>query len=312
MSDAVIQFQDCSRWYGSVLGLSDLTWQAKSGAIGLLGPNGAGKSTLMKLVVGLLAPSRGSVRVFGRDPREDLSVRGLIGYCPDHDGLYDDLSALEFVTMMAELSGLGKNARKAAEQALADMGLTAAQHRKMRGFSKGMRQRTKLAQTLVHDPKLIILDEPLTGVDPIARTDIMERITRLAARDKTILVSSHVLPEIESLTQEIAVIHQGQLLAEGNVREIRSLIDRYPHRIRIDCSEPRKLATALAAAPYVTQLAIERDILTVETREPDPCYDKITDIAVQERVLIRQLSSPDNSLSAVFGYLTARGGAPVR
>ncbi len=306
MTTPIISLQGCSRWYGPVLGLSDLSWTPRAGIVGLLGPNGAGKSTLMKLLVGLLEPSRGSALVFGKNPRQDPEVRARIGYCPDHDAFYEDLTALEFVTMMASLSGVA-TPRARAEAALRDMGLNDARNRRIGGFSKGMRQRTKLAQALVHDPDLLILDEPLTGVDPMARKDIIDRISALGREGKSILVSSHVLPEVESLTQEIAVIHQGQLLAEGNVRKIRDLIDRYPHRIRIECDRPRNLAGRLVTFPFVTQLSIDDSTLVVETRQPDPCYDQITEAALADNVVIRSLSSPDNNLAAVFGYLTARG-----
>ena len=308
MSETAIRADHCSKWYGHVLGISDVTWELRGGIVGLLGPNGAGKSTLMKLMAGLITPSRGAVTVFGARPFDDVAVRRRIGYAPEHEKTWDELTALELVTAMARLAGVeGGRARAAAESALAAMGMTSAMHRRVRGFSKGMRQRTKLATAIAHDPDLLLLDEPLTGVDPIARVDIVARIRALASEGKTIVVSSHVLYEIEALTSEIVVIHRGQVLAEGNVYEIRRLIDRHPHRIRIACDEPRAIAAALASAEHVARLAFERGAVLVETRDPDRCYDQIAAAILERGVTVTELSSPDNNLGAVFEYLTTGG-----
>ncbi|HLL23119.1 MAG TPA: ABC transporter ATP-binding protein, partial [Kofleriaceae bacterium] len=218
----VVAVDNCSKWYGHVLGVSDVTWHLRGGVVGLLGPNGAGKSTLIKMMAGLLRPSRGALTVYGKSPFVDVDVRRRIGYAPEHEKTWDELTALELVTFMARLAGVADGkAKAAAEDAIAQMGMTDAMHRRVRGFSKGMRQRTKLATAIAHDPDFLLLDEPLTGVDPVARVDIVERIRRLAAAGKTVVVSSHVLYEIEALTSEIVVIYRGQLLAEGNVYEIR-------------------------------------------------------------------------------------------
>jgi ABC-2 type transport system ATP-binding protein len=304
---SVVVADHCSKWYGHVLGISDLSWQLTGGIVGLLGPNGAGKSTLMKLAAGLLRPSRGTLAVFGADPFRDAGVRRRIGYAPEHDRTWDELTARELVTAMARLAGATQPAAR-AEAALAQMGMTDAMHRRVKGFSKGMRQRTKLATAIAHDPDLLLLDEPLTGVDPIARVDIVERIRQLGAAGKTIVVSSHVLYEIEALTSEVVVVYRGQILAEGHIHAIRGLIDRHPHRIRVACDRPRALAAALAAEDHVARIAFEPDALVVETRDPDRCYDAIA-VAVDERDLaVSALDSPDNNLGAVFEYLTHDGG----
>jgi ABC-2 type transport system ATP-binding protein len=299
----------CSKWYGHVLGVSDVSWRLRGGVVGLLGPNGAGKSTLIKMMAGLLRPSRGSLSVFGASPFTDTAVRRRIGYAPEHDKTWDDLTALELVEAMARLAGVpGARARGAAELALAQMGMTDAMHRRVAGFSKGMRQRTKLATAIAHDPDLLLLDEPLTGVDPVARVDIVERIRRLGEAGKTIVVSSHVLYEIEALTSEIVVIYRGQVLAEGNVYEIRKLIDRHPHRIRIECDQPRVVAAALASSDHVARIVFERQGVLIETRDPDRCYDELAAAVLASGVTVSALSSPDNNLGAVFEYLTGDGG----
>jgi ABC-2 type transport system ATP-binding protein len=306
----VVHADHVSKWYGHVLGVSDVSWTLGGGVVGLLGPNGAGKSTLMKMMVGLLRPSRGSLRVLGGQPFDDPAVRRRIGYSPEHESTYDELTARELVTALAHLAGVPRaDAPGAAVRALEAMGLTDAIDRRVRGFSKGMRQRTKLAATLAHDPDLLVLDEPLTGVDPVARIDIIERIKKLAAAGKTVVVSSHVLYEIEALTEDIVVIYRGQVLAEGNIYEIRRLIDRHPHRIRVECDRPREIAAAVAGAEHVVRLALERRALVIETRDPDRCYDDLA-LAITERgVDLRAMTSPDNNLGAVFEYLTGgRGG----
>ena len=179
-----------------------------------------------------------------------------------------------------------------------------AKNRTVRGFSKGMRQRTKLATAIAHDPDFLLLDEPLTGVDPKARIEIVERIKKLGERGKTILISSHVLYEIEALTSEIVVIYRGQVLAEGNVYEIRKLIDRHPHRIRVECDKPRAIASVLASEDHVARIAFERGAVLVETRDPDRCYDQIQDAVLAANIAVHTLTSPDNNLGAVFDYLT--------
>jgi ABC-2 type transport system ATP-binding protein len=308
---SVVAAEGCSKWYGHVLGVSDVSWQLRGGVVGLLGPNGAGKSTLMKMMAGLLRPSRGTLSVFGASPFEDAAVRRRIGYAPEHEKTWDELTALELVTVMARLAGVpGPRARETAEAAIEQVGMTYAMHRRVRGFSKGMRQRTKLATAIAHDPDLLLLDEPLTGVDPVARVDIVDRIRALGVRGKTIVVSSHVLYEIEALTSEIVVIYRGQVLAEGNIYEIRKLIDRHPHRISIECDRPRAIAAALATADHVTRIVFERNGLLLETRDPDRCYDEIATAVLASGVAVSELRSPDNNLGAVFEYLTGGGARP--
>jgi ABC-2 type transport system ATP-binding protein len=308
-SAPVVVASSCSKWYGHVLGVSDVSWRFAGGIIGLLGPNGAGKSTLIKMMGGLIRPSRGSLTVYGREPFHDVAVRRRIGYAPEHESTWDDLTALELVTAMARLSGVPANqAAAAAERALDQVGMTAAMRRRVRGFSKGMRQRTKLATAIAHDPDLLLLDEPLTGVDPMARIDIVARIKALGDAGKTIVVSSHVLYEIEALTSEIVVIYRGQVLAEGNVYAIRQLIDKQPHRIRIECDRPHAIGSALASAEHIARIAFERNAVLLETRDPDRCYAEVCDAVLASGVAVRQLTSPDNNLGAVFDYLTRSGG----
>ncbi len=208
---------------------------------------------------------------------------------------------------MAELSGLSRaDARTRARQALVDLGLEGAMNRRLLGYSKGMRQRAKLASAFVHDPDVLLLDEPLTGCDPLARAQIVERIRHLGEAGKTIVISSHVLYEIEALTQQIVVLFRGQVLAQGNFYRLRELIDKHPHRVRVECDRPRELAAALVGKEHVARVQFDDDAVEIETRAPDSLYDEIPAAALAQKIHIRGLSSPDNNMQAVFEYLTEK------
>src|SRR5579859_3454025 len=239
----IIAFDGVSKWYGNVIGLNKLTLHIASGVTGLLGPNGAGKSTLLQLATGQLAPSQGTVRVLGHAPWSNPALMRHVGLCPEQDAFYEWMTGFDFVRTCARLTGLGRRAAKeAAEKALETAGMTANMNRAIRGYSKGMRQRTKLAQAMVHDPQILFLDEPFTGTDPVGRHEMIEVIRQVGASGRTVLVSSHVLHEVQSLTPNIVLLHRGRLVAEGHVRQIRDLIDKHPHRIVLVCNDFRGLA----------------------------------------------------------------------
>src|SRR5436305_3486423 len=223
----IIEFDGVSKWYGNVIGLNKLTLRIPPGVTGLLGPNGAGKSTLLQLATGQLRPSQGTVRVLGQPVWDNPALNRYIGLCPEQDAFYEWMTGLDFVRTCARLTGMGRrDATEAAERALALGGMTPNMDWAIRGYSKGMRQRTKLAQALVHDPRVLFLDEPFTGTDPIGRHEMIEVIRGLGAAGRTVLVSSHVLHEVRSLTPNIVLLHRGRLVAEGHVRQIRDPIDQ--------------------------------------------------------------------------------------
>ena len=307
---AAVITEGLCKWYGKVVGINDFTVSIPPGITGLLGPNGAGKSTFIKLIIGALRPSKGSIEVLGQPVWGNRGLLKKVGYCPDHDGVYGDLSATEFVAYLGRLGGMGRReARARAEEVLDRLGLAEARDRPLREYSKGMRQRAKLAQALVHDPDLLLLDEPLTGCDPLARVQVTDLIKSLGREGKTVLVSSHVLHEIEAMTSEIVLIYRGQVLAEGNIYRIREMIDRHPHKILVECDDPRALAGELCSHDAVRALEfIGGDTLLVETPAPDTCYPLIPARALARGIKITSLTSPDNNLAAVFEYLTeARG-----
>jgi ABC-2 type transport system ATP-binding protein len=296
------------RWYGQTIAVNDVTVRVGPGVTGLLGPNGAGKSTLLKMMVGQLRPSQGEVRVLGQPVWGNRALMRRIGYCPEHEGTYEDLTALEMVTAMTELHGFGRDEAQArAEKTLTQVDLASAMHRRLGEYSKGMRQRAKLAQTLAHDPDVIFLDEPLTGCDPLARVRILEVIATLAEGGRCVLVSSHVLHEIETMTSQILLMHKGRLRAEGDVHQIRALIDARPHQVRVDCDQPRALARELVGEDHVVGVRVDGDALLVDTRAPDRLYPVIPRAARAAGVYIRALTSPDDNMAAVFKYLTEAG-----
>ena len=305
MSTAFIECEHAAKWYGQIIAVNDVTLSVPGGVTGLLGPNGAGKSTLLKMMVGQLRPSKGVVKVLGSPIWGNPQTLRRIGYCPEHEGTYEDLTGLEMVTALTELHGFGHDdARARAEKMLTQVDLAGAMHRRLGEYSKGMRQRAKLAQTLAHDPDVIFLDEPLTGCDPLARVRILEVIADLAREGRCIVVSSHVLHEIETMTSQILLIHKGQLRAEGDVHQIRALIDAHPHKVRVECDKPRALAEKLVTQEHVVAVTVDGEAIVVDTRTPDRLYPVIPEAAKSAGVYIRALTSPDDNMAAVFKYLT--------
>jgi ABC-2 type transport system ATP-binding protein len=302
----IVSFHDVSKWYGNVIGLNKLTLRIPAGVTGLLGPNGAGKSTLLQLATGQLYPSQGAVEVLGHRVWNNPRLNCLIGVCPEQDAFYEWMTGLDFVSTSARLSGMRRRAAaEAAKHTLAAVGMSQHQHRAIRGYSRGMRQRTKMAQALVHDPDVLFLDEPLTGTDPVARRDLMDIIGRLGSDGKTVLVSSHVLYEVQSLTPNIVLLNRGRLVAEGNVRQIRDLIDQHPHHIVLVSDDYRKLAARLVTRDDVEGLRVLKgeNKLIAETRSPDAFYESLSDLAVSDGIAIREVYSDDDNLEAVFKYL---------
>jgi ABC-2 type transport system ATP-binding protein len=302
----IVEFREVSKWYGNVIGLNKLTINVPAGVTGLLGPNGAGKSTLLQLATGQLFPSQGTVRVLGREVWNCPSLNAFIGLCPEQDAFYEWMTGWDFVFTSARLGGLRRSdARDAAKRTLDAVGMTKHKDRVVRGYSKGMRQRTKLAQAFVHDPQVLFLDEPLTGTDPVARRDLMDIIARLGGEGKSVLVSSHVLHEVQSLTPTIILLNRGRLVAEGQVREIRDLIDKHPHQIVLICDDYRKLAGRVLGWDDVEGVRILRGDkgVMVETHSPDAFYNRLPELSLEDGMAIREVYSDDDNLEAVFKYL---------
>jgi len=306
---AVVEFRGVSKWYGNVIGLNNLSLRIAPGVTGLLGPNGAGKSTFLQLATGQLRPSQGMVRVLGEQPWNHPALNRAIGLCPEQDAFYEWMSGWDFVYTCARLGGMeSSRARKATERSQEIVGMTAHMNRAIRGYSKGMRQRTKLAQALVHDPLVLFLDEPFSGTDPVGRKQLMDTIRHLAQAGKSVIVSSHVLHEVESLTANIVLLNRGRLLAEGNLRQIRDLIDTHPHRIVLVSDQVRALATKLVGYDDVEGLTFlpKARGLVVETRAPDVFYARLPALSLEDGTAIREIYSEDDNLEAVFKYLVTK------
>jgi ABC-2 type transport system ATP-binding protein len=307
---ALLEATALTKLYGVVVGVNDLTLALEPGVHGLLGPNGAGKSTLLKLLTGQLRPTEGTIHVLGQDPWNNPALFRRIGYCPEHDAFWDFLTGREFVETLARLHGLSRDeARAATEQALRRVGAGEFADRRISTYSKGMRQRTKLAQALAHSPELLVLDEPLSGTDPVGRREIMDVVVELGRAGTSVLVSSHVMHEVEAMTHRFLLIYGGRVLAAGDVREIRRLLEDIPHHVRIVCDTPRALARRLAGEAQVQGLRVDerQGELLVETRAPHDLFASLPRHAHEAGVAVQELYSSDESLDAVFGYLVEGG-----
>jgi ABC-2 type transport system ATP-binding protein len=302
---AIIEADHLSKWYGQVIGLNDISLRLAPGVTGLLGPNGAGKSTLLKLVTGQLRPSQGTLTVLGGPIWGRPEVFRRVGFCPEQDAFYERMTGLAWVAALLRLNGLGEEeSRQTAAHALDVVGLADVAHRKIGGYSKGMRQRVKLAQALAHEPDLLVLDEPLNGLDPVARRHIIRLIREWGQSGRSLVVSSHVLHEVEMMTSNILLINNGRILAEGNVHHIRDLIDEHPHTVSVRAGDPRALARWLIGDEGVLSLKFAEEALTIETATPDAFYARLTELAASgEAGGIQEITSPDDNLQAVFRYL---------
>ncbi|MBN2371942.1 MAG: ABC transporter ATP-binding protein [Vicinamibacteria bacterium] len=303
----MVEFARASRFYGSLMALNDITTSLHPGVTGLLGPNGAGKTTFLRLASGQLAPSQGEVKVLGMPAWSNPRIYHRLGVCPDVDACWRGQSGLQFVSGLLRLSGFARDeANRKALRALESVDLLDVRNRPSATYSRGMRQRLKLAQAVAHDPDVLLLDEPLSGMDPVNRRRVIDLVRRLGREGKTIVVSSHVLPEIEAMTRKILLIHGGRLLAEGDVREIRALLDAHPHAVSLRSPDARGLARAIAVWPHVLSIAFgaEGRWLTVETARPEEFYGAAQ--ALAERFNIEEIFAPDEDLASVFRYLVRK------
>ena len=298
--------EEVSKWFGPLVAVSDVTFEIGPGVTALLGPNGAGKSTMLRMLCGLAQPSRGTVRVLGRDPRSDVAVTGSIGLVPQQESVFEPLTAHRFVQLAGVLHGL-PDPGAAATAALELVGLDPADTRKLPTYSKGMRQRVKVAQGLVHDPEVVMLDEPLTGLDPRQRADMIALFRRLGAEGRCVLVSSHVLDEVERLGSEILVMSQGRLAAAGDFRELRALMDDRPLRVRVRTDRPRELAGGLLEAGAVLGARLDGDeALELDTHDARALSRALAPLARERGASLLEVRPLDADLEGVFRYLVQR------
>lgn len=306
MTSSVVELKDVSKFYGNILGLNEISINIGNGMCGLLGPNGAGKSTMLKIITGQISPSRGVVRVLGEKPWDNPGLNWRIGYCPEQDSFFKGMTGREFVTFGARLLGCSrKKAENLALEAIDKVDMKKAMDRPIMGYSKGMRQRIKIAQSLLNEPELLILDEPLAGTDPLGRIKIMDLLFNLKKEGVNIIVSSHVLYEIERLTEDVVIINKGKLVAEGIIQEIRDSMDKFPLTIRVKTADRRKLARLITGLTDVTSLTFgnEPDELLIRTKEPIRFYTEFQQLIVSSGLSIGSIDSPDDNLNAIFKYL---------
>jgi len=305
----LLLFDRVSKWYGPILALNQVTLALNRGITGLVGSNGAGKSTLIKLATGQIAPSIGEVRIHGLDAI-DWRARRHVGYCPDHDAFYEDLTGREFVLNMAKLCGFTNAfSRTRTEEVLARVGMADRADRRLRGYSKGMRQRVKLAQALLTDPELLILDEPLSGIDPTGRKEMLTLFRSFADQGKCLLVSSHELEELEKLTNHVAVMARGRIAAVGTIQQIRDLLDAHPLTLRVELAEARELARELLIYPDVLSVElIGESALILKVLNPQQFLHQFAELVTSKNFAVQQLEPLDDSAHAVLGYLLGGSG----
>ncbi len=304
MSPPTLRCVGLSRWYGEVQGLSGLTVEVESGVVGLLGPNGSGKSTLMKLLNGLIRPSRGFVELFGhRIGPDSHAVFSRIGYAPGEDVHFETERAIDFLALLARLGGeRGAAARARAEAALARVDLSDKAQVRLQAMSKGMRQRVKVAQALLFEPELLLLDEPLNGMDPISRRATMRLVREHGEGGGTVVFASHVLHEVEAVTSRVILLHHGRLLAEGRLGEIRELVGRRPRRLQLRCEQPRRIAATLLDEDLVLGTRFDGDdLLDLETTTLAPLLERLEDFGADGQ--IHSLDLEDEGLESIFDLL---------
>jgi ABC-2 type transport system ATP-binding protein len=302
-ANPVIRVEGVSRWFGSVVAISDVSFDITPGITGLLGPNGAGKTTLLRVMTGLAEVSAGKVTVLGEPVRDNPPLYGKLGVMSEHETVYGFMKGREFVRMMGKLRGV-ENLEQAVDRAIEMVDLADAQHRPMGTYSRGMRQRMRLAGTLVHDPEILILDEPLNGADPRQRVHFKRLLQKMADAGKTIVLSSHILEEVEELADTVLLIVNGKLAASGGFRAIRAALNQRPYHVRVLCSEPRKLAAAAVGLPSVDAVHIDPDgAVLVLSRNVLDVQIELPRLAQKDGISLRRVEPLDDSLESVFGYL---------
>lgn len=299
----LLTFDQVTKLYGPVVGVNDISCRVGPGITGLLGANGAGKSTMMKLASGQLRPTSGTVLLDQFDAWSGAAKR-CFGFSPDINSFYEEMTGREFVYAMTRLYGFSaSDARERTEKALEEVGMSDRAERHIAGCSHGMRQRIKLAQALVNDPQILLLDEPMTGIDPGGRREVGELLMTQAEQGKTILVSSHILVEVESLADSILMIARGRIVASGTLTDVRNLIDDQPFTVQIVAEPPRRMAALLLGFDEVHSVEVRGDTLTVRTQNPPQFFARVGELVLQEDLVIHKMVSLDTGADAVFGYL---------
>ena len=305
---AIIQAHELSRWYGIVMGLNNVSFEIEPGLTGLVGPNGAGKSTLIQIITGQLQPSSGRLTVFGQRPWNNPNLLKRIGYCPEGEAVPADLRPRDWLRALALLSGVSPNEADARSEAILDRVKLprAAWSKRMGQYSKGMKQRVKLGQGLLHGPELLVLDEPMNGLDPMGRQEMANTLKDLAAHGVSILISSHILAELEALCQSILILNWGRVLASGSQKEIRGDIRNWSEQLSIQCDAPDKLARYLFDAGMLAGFDLDpvTGMLHIRVREMSAFYARWTSLLLESGVTVQAIRSESRSLKSIFAKVT--------
>ncbi|MBZ0113615.1 MAG: ABC transporter ATP-binding protein [Thermoanaerobaculia bacterium] len=314
MSGALIRFDDVSKFYGEVLGVNRVDLQIGPGITALVGPNGSGKSTLMNLMTGLLEPSQGRVEIFGKAPHGAPELFDQVGYCAQFDSFPRGVTGRQFIAAYLRLHGLSQREADArALQAIERVDLLPAAGKKVAAYSKGMRQRIKLAQALAHDPQILVLDEPLNGLDPMARAELIELFRELAAAGRHVILSSHILHEVDVVADEVVLIHQGYVMAKGDIPEVREEMVDHPLEILLRCATPSLVASELFAHDHILEVRLHEDGggLMVKTRQADSFYLLLNDLVSSGRIDLEAVAPADDDVMAVYRYLVGSEGGTL-
>ena len=307
----LIVFEDVSKFYGEILGVNRVNLQIAPGITSLVGPNGSGKTTLMNLMTGLLRPSSGRISVLGASPYESEMIFRKVGYCSQFDSFPRGATARQFIEFYLRVHGYTKQeSAQLTEDALEHVSMSEAADRRISGFSKGMRQRVRLAQSIAHRPSVLVLDEPLNGLDPMARAEIIRLFRQLADSGMFIIISSHILHEVDMMSDNVVLIHNGYIVAEGDVHGVRDEIEEHPIQILIRCDRPQTLAARLFGNEHTVEARIHTDRkgLFVKTRRPDEFYLLLNNVIIEEKLEIESVAPVDDDLNAVYQYLIASDG----
>jgi len=302
----VLTCTNLSRFHGDVVAVNDLTLDVQPGITGFLGPNGAGKTSVFRMAMGLNKPSAGSILVLDEKPWDNPALLRRIGYVPDGDAPWHEMTGLQAAAHMARLSGItGSAADREAQEALSKVGLNDAVNKKVGAYSRGMRQRLKFAFATINDPELWMLDEPLLATDPLTRRDLIGLIKDHAAKGGSVVISTHVLTDVEALTQRIALMAHGRLLAHGEVGEIRNMLDRYPRTVRVGTAKPRELGAMIWQIPEVLSVEATEGAVVVKTRQPQLFFEQLQDLLVTEKIEFTSVTSLDDDVESIFRYLVS-------
>jgi len=309
-ADPVIGAYALSKWYGEIIGLNKFNLDVGKGITGIVGPNGAGKSTFFKLVLGLITPSSGRIKVLDQTPWKNPSLHASIGFCPDYESLPNESTGREYLSLLGGLHAMtGPQLAKRISEVARQVEMERALDRRIGGYSKGMKQRMKIAGALLHDPDMLILDEPLSGTDPLVRKDLIDLIKRLHKENgHDVVVSSHVLFEIERMTRDVVLIYKGRAVATGDISEIRDLIDKHPHNIVIEGEGVPTLAKALLDEGYTVSVSYSSDRkgITVQVSRPDDFFNRLPELIEGTGTSVTKMYSLDDNLEAIFRYLVGR------